>query len=177
MSAPVAGRKNVRTPVPAAAGKSFSIDFGMSLRTPSMTRMMVRFILSEWQIASGSIDVAVLLASELATNAVRSGPARPARGSYVPYITVALRHSAGLAVIEVSDENENPPELRVADPESDCGRGLILVQELSREWSYYHPRPGWKTVSCVIDAPAGPAPQRARSPAVSGTDGPGRASQ
>jgi hypothetical protein len=179
MSAPVVGRKNARIPVPAVAGKSFSIDFGISLRTPFMARMMVRFILSEWQIASESVDVAVLLASELATNAVRSGPARPARGSYVPYITVSLRHSAGLAVIAVSDESENPPELRIAGPESDSGRGLLLVEELSLEWSYYHPRPGWKTVYCVIDAPAwpGPAAQRACPPAASGTGGPGRASQ
>jgi two-component sensor histidine kinase len=157
MSAPIAEREKMRASVPAEAGESFSIDFGISLRTPFMTRMMVRFILSEWQIAPEAVDVAVLLASELATNAVKSGPAGPARDGYVPYITVALRHSAGVAVIEVSDENEDPPELQNADPESDGGRGLILVQALSREWSYYQPRRGWKTVFCVIDAPAGPA--------------------
>ena len=140
-------------PVLATAARSFSINFGIWLGTPSMARMMTRYMLSEWQVAPEPIDVAVLLASELVTNAVVFRPAQPVRDGYVPYITLALRHSAGLAVIEVSDENENPPEPGVADLESEGGRGLMLVQALSREWSYYYPRPGWKTVYCVMDAP------------------------
>jgi hypothetical protein len=29
----------------------------------------------------------------------------------------------------------------------------MLAEALSREWSWYYPRPGWKTVYCVVDAP------------------------
>jgi histidine kinase-like protein len=153
MSAPRADQESARKPVLATAARSFSIDFGIWLGTPSMARMMTRYMLSEWLVAPESIDVAVLLASELVANAVVFRPAARPRDGYVPYITLALRHSAGLAVIEVSDENENPPEPGDPDLESEGGRGLMLVQALSREWSYYHPRPGWKTVYCVLDAP------------------------
>jgi anti-sigma regulatory factor (Ser/Thr protein kinase) len=185
MSAPIADQESARIPALATAARSFSIDFGIWLGTPFMARMMTRHMLSEWQVAPESIDVAVLLASELVTNAVVFRPAAPVRDGYVPYITLALRHSAGLAVIEVSDENENPPEPGVADLESEGGRGLMLVQALSREWSYYHPRPGWKTVYCVMDAPfraqgsrtAGRPPARQHSGAGSappGSAGPSR---
>jgi hypothetical protein len=67
---------------------------------------------------------------------------------------VTLWNLPELIVIEVSDENEKPPEVQVADQESQGGRGLVIVEALSREWSYYYPRPGWKTVYCVIDAKA-----------------------
>jgi two-component sensor histidine kinase len=104
------------------------------------------------------IDVAELLASELATNAVRFGSTRRPHGNYVPYMSLELRYADGLVLVEVSDESEKPPEMRIPDQESDHGRGLILVDELSREWSYYYPRPGWKTVYFVIDASVGDQP-------------------
>jgi anti-sigma regulatory factor (Ser/Thr protein kinase) len=158
MSAPVADRRNTRFSEATMDGRSFRIDFGVSPKTPAMTRMMVRFILAEWQVRTEIIDVAELLASGLATNAVRFGSTRRPHGNYVPYISLALRHAGGLALVEVSDESEKPPEMRVPDQESDHGRGLILVDELSGEWSYYYPRPGWKTVYFVIDASAGDQP-------------------
>jgi hypothetical protein len=68
----------MQTSMASAAGESFSINFGVSSRTPFMTRMMVRFILPGWQVSPEVIDVAELLASELATNAVRFGSTQPA---------------------------------------------------------------------------------------------------
>ncbi len=125
-------------------------DLGVSLRTPWMTRAMARYLLAEWRAAADVIDVAELLTSELATNAIRSECAQPAHGSYVPYITQALWHIPDLVVIEISDSSEKPPELQVADEESESGRGLLLVESVSREWGYYYPRQGWKTVYCVV---------------------------
>jgi anti-sigma regulatory factor (Ser/Thr protein kinase) len=127
-------------------------DYGATPRTPGMARSMVRFLLAGWQAAAETIAVAELLTSELVTNAVRHGCVRPQQGSYVPRINLALWHAPGLAVIEVSDQNEKPPEQQPADEESVSGRGLRLVECLSREWSYYYPCPGWKTVYCVIGA-------------------------
>jgi anti-sigma regulatory factor (Ser/Thr protein kinase) len=146
---------------------SHSGDTGVSPRTPWMTRSLVRHLLAEWDAPGDLIDVAELLASELATNAVRFGSTRPARRSYVPCITLAVWHAPGLAVIEISDENEKPPELQATDEESEGGRGLQLIESLSLEWGYYHPRPGWKTVYAVIDqrsAHALPAACRDPSP-------------
>jgi anti-sigma regulatory factor (Ser/Thr protein kinase) len=134
----------------AAEMHSHSGDNGVSLKTPWMARMMVRHLLTEWWADAGVIDVAELLTSELVTNAVCLAPVGPERRGQVPYITLAVWYAPDVAVIEVSDENEKPPEVQVPDEESENGRGLLLVEDLSREWSYYYPRKGWKTVYCVV---------------------------
>jgi len=41
--------------------------------------------------------------------------------------------------------------LAAADHDAEAGRGLMLVQALSKEWSYFF-TPGGKTVYAVIDA-------------------------
>ena len=111
---------------------------------------MVRFLLTEWGAATDLIETAELVTSELVTNAVRFGSIRPVRWSDVPAIGLAVWYLPHLVVIEVSDENEKPPEIQAAGAEAEGGRGLQLVQAMSREWSYYHPRLGWKTVYAVI---------------------------
>jgi hypothetical protein len=125
-------------------------DTGVSPKTPWMTRRMVRFLLTEWGAATDLIETAELVTSELVTNAVRFGSIRPVRWSDVPAIGLAVWYLPHLVVIEVSDENEKPPEIQAAGAEAEGGRGLQLVQAMSREWSYYHPRRGWKTVYAVI---------------------------
>jgi hypothetical protein len=125
-------------------------DTGVSPKTPWITRRMIRILLTEWGAPAGLIDTAELVASELATNAVRFGSIRSAGWSHVPAIGLAVWYLPRLVVIEVSDENEKPPEIQAAGAEAEGGRGLQLVQAMSREWSYYHPRLGWKTVYAVI---------------------------
>jgi hypothetical protein len=127
-------------------------DLGISRRTPWMTRRMARLLLGEWGAPADMIEVAELLTSELATNAVRPDLGWPARGGYAPHITQWLWHVPDLVVMEISDRNKKPPELQVAEDESESGRGLQLVESMSREWGYYYGRNGWKTVYCVIGA-------------------------
>jgi anti-sigma regulatory factor (Ser/Thr protein kinase) len=126
-------------------------DFGMSRATPFMARGVARLVLAEWEIAPEAADVAILLVSELVANAVLFATERRAGDWRVPHVSLALWRLPGQVVLEVSDENEKPPEIRVPEPDAEGGRGLLLVQALSREWSYYFPRPGWKTVYCVIE--------------------------
>jgi len=59
-------------------------------------------------------------------------------------------------VIEVSDSDPNPPVLTDAPPDAESGRGLMLVQAFSKEWSYYFPPSGGKTTYAVISAPGWP---------------------
>ena len=42
------------------------------------------------------------------------------------------------------------------DGEAEGGRGLMLVQALSKEWDYYLPRTGGKVVYCVLVSMADP---------------------
>jgi anti-sigma regulatory factor (Ser/Thr protein kinase) len=139
-------------------------DWGVSLRTPWMTRSTARYLLREWRASADVIEMAELLTSELATNAIRAGPDGLPRGSYVPYITQALWHVPDLVVMEISDKSQKPPEVQFAEDESEGGRGLLLVESMSREWGYYYPRKGWKTVYCVIGERHEPTASQGRRP-------------
>jgi anti-sigma regulatory factor (Ser/Thr protein kinase) len=122
---------------------------------PSWARRHARMTLSGWDISRESTETAELLVSELVTNAVRfatdpSGILPYRNSSDAAYVSMMLRYSPGLLVIEVSDQNMNVPAVWDGDLASEDGRGLMLVQALSKEWSYFFPRFGWKTVYCVI---------------------------
>jgi anti-sigma regulatory factor (Ser/Thr protein kinase) len=137
--------------IPRVAASFFSGRFGVWHATPFMARMLARHILNEWCMPPATIDTVLVLVSELVTNAVRHG-FPPAPYWHIPEVTMALWRDPELVVLEVSDETEEPPVMRPQSgaQELDGGRGLMIVEALSREWSYYHPRPGRKTVYCII---------------------------
>jgi anti-sigma regulatory factor (Ser/Thr protein kinase) len=74
-------------------------------------------------------DTVVLLASELATNAVQHGQGRPPRRIEVRLITA----STGLYV-EVADNNRQMPQPRRARDSDTGGRGLLLLAQLGQKW-------------------------------------------
>lgn len=145
--------EGVRQPAPDESRSQ--IDLAAMPSASFWARRHVQATLKQWEINGEFVDTAELLASELVTNAVRfaadaSGLWPQPNPGRVAYVSMTLRHIPGLLVIEVSDQNMNVPEVRECDFESEGGRGLMLVQALSKEWSYYFPRVGWKTVYCVI---------------------------
>jgi anti-sigma regulatory factor (Ser/Thr protein kinase) len=114
-------------------------------------------VLRRWQTPVETIETAELLISELVTNAAKFAgplPGRPWHSNLTSagVIGVMLRYLPGQVVIEVSDSDPNPPVVANADLESENGRGLMLVQALSKEWSYFYPPSGGKTVYCAISA-------------------------
>jgi serine/threonine-protein kinase RsbW len=74
-------------------------------------------------------DSAVLVLSELCTNAVRHARVPPGRQIETRF----LRTDAGVR-IEVHDAAAGSPELRMPDPDSSDGRGLLLVAALADVW-------------------------------------------
>ena len=62
-----------------------------------------------------------------------------------------MRCHPGHIVIEISDSDPRPPILTDTGPEADSGRGLIIVQALSKEWSWFYPPAGGKTVCCTLE--------------------------
>jgi anti-sigma regulatory factor (Ser/Thr protein kinase) len=92
-------------------------------------------------------DAAVLLTSELVTNAVTH--AAPAAGPFV--LLVIAREAAGLRV-DVHDGSADLPVLEGAAPaEAETGRGLVLVTSLAAEWGFYRTRAG-KAVYFILAA-------------------------
>ncbi len=86
-------------------------------------------------------DTACLLASEILTNAVRH--------AHTP-IGLRLYRAAGDVTVEITDDNTHLPARRLADPDDENGRGLMLVESLASAWGARPTRTG-KSVWFTLD--------------------------
>ncbi|GAA3442431.1 ATP-binding protein [Planomonospora venezuelensis] len=89
------------------------------------------------RVSGDTLDVALLLLSEVFTNSVvHSDSGRLPGGS----VTVYLGALDGLAHVEVIDDGSatTMPFLRAAAPDGESGRGLALVDLLAARWSVHH---------------------------------------
>jgi anti-sigma regulatory factor (Ser/Thr protein kinase) len=85
----------------------------------------------EWGLRALA-DTAELLVSELVTNAVL------ASGSLLsPVVRIWLVSERNGVFIRVWDGSKQMPVRQDADLDSDCGRGLLLVETLSKDWGTY----------------------------------------
>ena len=165
---------------PRRPGEPTAIDAGtFALATlptsPFWARRYIRLFLDSCRgIGIDTADTAELLVSELVTNAVRfaSGPASAQQYSdrvSGGLISLSVRHFGDGLLIEVFDTDANPPVLTDAAEDAENGRGLLLVDALSREWSYFFPSCGGKVVYCFIEIPR-TAGMTNRPPARAGLD-------
>ncbi|WP_175408580.1 anti-sigma regulatory factor [Streptomyces sp. TRM64462] len=106
-------------------------------------------ILQRWRFPDEGIEVARLLISELATNAIRH--ARPMKASETAAesadlgtIVLMLWPTDGGIVLAVSDPDPRPPTPRAHDASATGGRGLVLIQTMANRWGYSpaHPHSG-----------------------------------
>lgn len=95
-------------------------------------------------IGEDAVEAAVLVISELVTNAVVHS------GSSV--IRCALLLGNGLLHIEVTDQGTGQEEPIVREPAADevSGRGLLLVSAVSRAWGIVPATPGGRTVWATL---------------------------
>ncbi|GHI04733.1 ATPase [Streptomyces cellostaticus] len=114
-------------------------------RTVRLARKFAQEALTDWALAERSDDV-LLCVSELATNALLHGV--PVGRGFVLRLTL---HTDGVLRAEVHDSG--PGEVRAPDaapdasPESEHGRGLLLVAALADKWGVGERNPG-KIVWC-----------------------------
>jgi anti-sigma regulatory factor (Ser/Thr protein kinase) len=92
--------------------------------SPRIARERTRSALSAWGDAE-SRDTAVLLVSELVTNAVVH-----ARST----VTVRLLVDEGCVTVEVDDASALPPSVRLPRADQPGGRGLHLLESLTDRW-------------------------------------------
>ena len=141
-------------PRPLAAGRFALVTLPTS---PFWARRYTRMFLDSCRgIGESTAEAAELLVSELVTNAVRftGDPARTLRYSEranASLISLSLRHFREGLLIEVYDTDDTPPVLSRHDDYAESGRGLVLVNALSKEWSYFFPPGGGKVVYCVLE--------------------------
>ena len=159
---PLAGPATGSAWQPAQSGQPRPMDAGMftlvTLPTsPFWARRYTRSFLDSCHgMTEDTAQTAELLVSELVTNAVRfSGdPARTLRYSErasASLISLSLRHFPDGLLIEVYDTDSNPPVRSSPDDDAENGRGLMLVDALSKEWSYFFLPGGGKVVYCFLE--------------------------
>lgn len=119
--------------------------------------------LLDWQLEE-IVQVAVLIASELVTNAIRHGAcvAADVRGDALSasaaanhgLVELAWRRQASRLVCMVTDQSARPPVLAPADIAAESGRGLQIVQALAASWGWMLLGSRQKAVWAALQLPA-----------------------
>jgi anti-sigma regulatory factor (Ser/Thr protein kinase) len=109
-------------------------------------RLHVRYVLRDWGMAAQAGQVELVL-SELVTNAVLASR----RLECATPVRMWLLSDRDEVMILVWDASTEPvPSATIGDELSDSGRGLMLVNEVSRDWSWqYTPEISGKVVWSV----------------------------
>ncbi len=115
-------------------------------RSVGAARRLLREQARSWRAPEEAAETAVLLLSELMTNACRHGRVSPGREIHVLCIV-----ADGNLRIEVSDAGDGIPRRCRASADDEAGRGLRLVAALAERWGFC-PRPHGigKTVWCEL---------------------------
>lgn len=118
------------TPPPVQPSLSISLAPGPA--APAEARRHIRSAIACWGVAA-DLDTAMLLTSELVTNAVRytSGPVR-----------LFVTCSCGQLRVHVHDASRDWAVPAVVSPDAEYGRGLMLVASLAADWGCYRTSAG-----------------------------------
>jgi len=91
-------------------------------------RSQVRAAIRDWKVPL-DLDLAVLLTSDLVTNAITHGDGGT--------VALAVRCSRGQLRIDVYGQSRLLPAGMAGPAGTDAGRGLVLVAALSTEWGSF----------------------------------------
>ncbi|MEU1629187.1 ATP-binding protein [Streptomyces sp. NPDC020096] len=116
----------VRTGQPVQPGQMHAVTLPTVPDSVRIARRTTAVTMAEFDVPVGSsfVDAAMLIVSELVTNAVRHAAKRS------PSVAVVITVRVDQVVLEVADEDPRIPDL---DPGT-TGEGLRTVVELAAEW-------------------------------------------
>ncbi|HEU5417150.1 MAG TPA: ATP-binding protein [Streptosporangiaceae bacterium] len=124
------------TPIRPTVQRLRRIPLAAGTAAPAEARVHVRAAICAWDILVDT-SAAVLLASELVTNAIRHE-----RGETVVLVLTCTREQLR---VEVHDTSPAMPAPAYAPADAEAGRGLQLVASLSDDWGF-HRTPAGKAV-------------------------------
>ncbi|MEU4234722.1 ATP-binding protein [Nonomuraea sp. NPDC026600] len=114
-------------------------------------RMHTRLLMSKWHLLP-VVDDAELVVSEIVTNAIKATNIIPPQTRYpdlydrMEVVCLCFYQLAGELVVEVWDPKREPPQCRDVTLDDEGGRGLVLVEALSKRWGTRWPPTGGKVV-------------------------------
>ena len=112
-------------------------------------RRRVRDAIASWRVPVDE-DAALLLTSELMTNAVRHEAGQA--------VMLVITCAGGQLRIDVHDTSRSLPAVADVPAGAETGRGLLLVETLSDEWGFYR-TPAGKAVYFMLAFQPGQADQ------------------
>jgi len=124
---------NAMAPIRTAGMQGYRVRLAAGPAAAAQARAQVRAAVAGWELPVDP-DVAVLLASELVTNAARNEP-----GDSVALVITCWR---GQLRVDVHDCAPAPPVLVDAPAGAEAGRGLMLVASLAAGWGWYRTAAG-----------------------------------
>src|ERR1700730_1856455 len=113
-------------------------------------RRRVRAAIRSWPVPVEE-DVALLLTSELVTNAVRHEAGQGAQA-----VMLVISCSSGRLRVDVHDTSHSLPAVADVPADAETGRGLLLVETLSDEWGYYRTPAGKAVYFTLASQPGQP---------------------
>jgi hypothetical protein len=165
---------------PPPAGRRHRVELAPVPESARTAREFTVATLHEWQLEPLTED-AVVVASELATNAIRHGsPAAMGDDAKDPgraHLELSWCLQASRLICVVTDQTGTPPTMTAQDPEAESGHGLQIVGALAVAWGWTILGTGEKAVWAALQLPghadaatgSGPVlaadPDRAASPA------------
>ncbi|MEU6236150.1 ATP-binding protein [Kitasatospora sp. NPDC047058] len=117
---------------PVAASRACRLSLSARPGVVAECRAFTRAVLAD-EAPGGAVDDAVLLVSELVTNACRYSAEAGA---------LLLVRGPGVLRVEVSDSSPLPPSPHRPHPDRPGGLGLHLVGRLARRWGWRRQGPG-----------------------------------
>ena len=134
---------------------------------PGTARAYLASVLASWNLAALAVDGQAVV-SELVSNAVAASTVagQPMYlGGRVAVVRLALLSDGSRLVTEVYDQAPGAPAIREPQSDSETGRGLLIVRQLTRGrwgWSLLHGQPGKVVWAELAAEPAlGPAARAA----------------
>jgi anti-sigma regulatory factor (Ser/Thr protein kinase) len=122
-------------PLPVAR-HAFRIPLLADLTAAASARAVIENVIRAWRVPVDA-DVAILLTSELMTNAVTHGTKETGE-----FVLLAVACDAAVLRVDVHDGSGDLPVLDIAPADAETGRGLLLVTSLSTEWGSYRTSAG-----------------------------------
>lgn len=139
-------------PRAGASSRARQVTLAATAQAPGVARQIAQEALASWQMPHELVETAVLLVSELVTNAVRHADT----GGLV--LVLRLETAGPWLRIEVHDADPRQPQPRIPDRLDGSGFGFVLVEALADKWGVREAMVG-KVVWAELDTRRDPEPQ------------------